>query len=607
MCQKWRFERKYLRMKKLFSIVIIMLGMVSCQHDTIIVDNGVLNQVDIVKLDSQFLSKSYYWSGGEKICVTPNYNKYYVVLSEVSKTKYLSYNRDVVGLFGSEEYKSRHTNMQYVVYNVLNDDLNEISNIRYKAPYYRFDDGTEFAITDIFSVKLLFREDIDFMYELANKMRVSVIGVNKYDPLWFYIQCDNNSAQNALEMANYFYETKKFKFAVPEMMIPISPKTTPNDPLFSTQWALYNNQNNNYDINYLDIQDYDMSNLPNITIAIVDSGVDLEHPDLDVNIKESYDAHTKSQGQLLRGPHGTMCSGVMVANTNNNIGITGIADGVGFMPISVQFACYASNPDDYSSTAIFAEAIQYAHYNGADVINNSWFSDYSNDDRNEAISAAIKYGRNGLGCVVVFCSGNDSQSTCAYPSKDVSEILTVGAISKNGMRSTFSNYGDCLDIVAPGGSIKTTINGLEYEYASGTSLAAPHVSAVAALILSVNPYLTQKEVSDIIEKTATKLPAYQYSNVTGRPNGTWNNETGYGLLNAKAAVDMAMSNEYDKIVTEINNVTITSPRVYGGDIIKCEQVMVYPTGVLILSADDVIEIQPDFRVEAGGAFEFYSY
>lgn len=70
---------------------------------------------------------------------------------------------------------------------------------------------------------------------------------------------------------------------------------------------------------------------------------------------------------------------------------------------------------------------------------------------------------------------------------------------------------------------------------------------------------------------------------------------------------MAMSNEYDKIVTEINNVTITSPRVYGGDIIKCEQVMVYPTGVLILSADDVIEIQPDFRVEAGGAFEFYSY
>ena len=72
-------------------------------------------------------------------------------------------------------------------------------------------------------------------------------------------------------------------------------------------------------------------------------------------------------------------------------------------------------------------------------------------------------------------------------------------------------------------------------------------------------------------------------------------------------LDVGRSNENDKIVTEINNVTITSPRVYGGDIIKFEQVMVYPTGVLILSADDVIEIQPDFRVEAGGAFEFYSY
>ena len=70
---------------------------------------------------------------------------------------------------------------------------------------------------------------------------------------------------------------------------------------------------------------------------------------------------------------------------------------------------------------------------------------------------------------------------------------------------------------------------------------------------------------------------------------------------------MAMSNEYDKIVTEINNATITSPRVYGGDIIKCEQVMVYPTGVLILSADDVIEINPPFTVQSGAIFEFYTY
>lgn len=72
-------------------------------------------------------------------------------------------------------------------------------------------------------------------------------------------------------------------------------------------------------------------------------------------------------------------------------------------------------------------------------------------------------------------------------------------------------------------------------------------------------------------------------------------------------LDVGRSNENDKIVTEINNVTITSPRVYGGDIIKFEQVMVYPTGVLILSADDVIEINPPFTVQSGATFEFYTY
>ena len=72
-------------------------------------------------------------------------------------------------------------------------------------------------------------------------------------------------------------------------------------------------------------------------------------------------------------------------------------------------------------------------------------------------------------------------------------------------------------------------------------------------------------------------------------------------------LDVGRSNENDKIVMEINNVTITSPRVYGGDIIKFEQVMVYPTGVLILSADDVIEINPPFTVQSGATFEFYTY
>ena len=70
---------------------------------------------------------------------------------------------------------------------------------------------------------------------------------------------------------------------------------------------------------------------------------------------------------------------------------------------------------------------------------------------------------------------------------------------------------------------------------------------------------------------------------------------------------MAMGAEYDKAITEVNGVTITSPRFYGGDVIKCNQVMIYPAGALILSADDVIEINPPFTVQAGATFEFYTY
>lgn len=70
---------------------------------------------------------------------------------------------------------------------------------------------------------------------------------------------------------------------------------------------------------------------------------------------------------------------------------------------------------------------------------------------------------------------------------------------------------------------------------------------------------------------------------------------------------MAMGAEYDKVITGINGVTISSPRVYGGDVIKCNNMMVYPPGVLILSADDVIEINPPFTVQSGAAFEFYTY
>lgn len=157
---------------------------------------------------------------------------------------------------------------------------------------------------------------------------------------------------------------------------------------------------------------------------------------------------------------------------------------------------------------------------------------------------ALLWGRNGKGVVVVFATGNEAENV-KFPANCDENILAVGAINNNGRRANFSNYGSKLDVVAPGVDITTT-NVLDPSiplYVSnfrGTSAACPHVAGVAALILSVNPDLTSVGVIDIIEKTSRKVGGYSYSTVSGRPNGTWNNEMGYGLVDAYAAVQEAI-------------------------------------------------------------------
>jgi hypothetical protein len=135
------------------------------------------------------------------------------------------------------------------------------------------------------------------------------------------------------------------------------------------------------------------------------------------------------------------------------------------------------------------------------------------------------------------------QGTIGSPANSDPRIIVVGAISKNGSRALFSNYGSQLDVVAPGEYVTSTTVGSGYAYTlypiSGTSFAAPQVSAVAALLLSKNPNLTGRGVAEIIEKTARKVGGYSYTYTSARPNWTWNNEMGHGLIDAYVAVSEA--------------------------------------------------------------------
>jgi subtilisin family serine protease len=309
--------------------------------------------------------------------------------------------------------------------------------------------------------------------------------------------------------------------------------------------------------------------------------------------------------------------------------MVGVASSCKIIPVRIAY----SDPWGWWVTTDdqIADGLHYAwNTAGADILSNSWGGGSPAVVINTEIQDALSYGRNGKGCVIVFASGNDNSSV-SYPANSNSNIIAVGAISPCYERKSpiscdteiwGSNYGQELDVVAPGILISTTdiqgTNGynpnvpihplsggtkLTNDYSNqdytvwfnGTSAACPHVAGVAALVLSVNSSLTQAQVQQIIESTAQKVGGYNYQTTSGHPNGAWNNEMVYGLVDAYAAVQAACAT-----TVNFTNQTVTTDT----DVVSCgdiniQDVIVANGAKLTLDASGKTVIEKNFKVQLG--------
>jgi len=325
----------------------------------------------------------------------------------------------------------------------------------------------------------------------------------------------------------------------------------PNDEYWPMQWHLHNTGQlggtPDADINAPEAWEITTGD-PNIVIAIVDTGVDLNHPDLVNNLVAGYDFYDDDNEPNDVHSHGTLCAGLAAAEGNNYIGVIGVTWNCRIMPIRFREQLVA-----WTYMSDLAEGLRWAATNGADVINCSFLVDSSSSIEHSAIVDITKpggIGREGKGCIVVACAGNDSKRGLPYPAK-YPEVICVGATDCNDEYWEFSNYGSELEIMAPSsGHYKpTSIPGIwstditgsagdnESDYigrCTGTSTSAPIVAGVAALILSLEPDLTNEEVRHFITQSARDL---------GEPGR--DEYYGWGRVDARAALDMVLAKRAD--------------------------------------------------------------
>jgi subtilisin family serine protease len=432
----------------------------------------------------------------------------------------------------------------------LIDQINADPVIKKSAPAFINEDGRHaYCVPTELTVQFKDGYDESRAFEIISNIGSAVVRTQR-TPGYFTIMAPEQKGYFATIRELYTYD--EVKFAEPSIMSYNNALYRPFDAELGNQWAIENNHQIESCVcpPYLDhdidaIDGWDITKLgvdPDVVIVIIDSGIDLDHLDLQANYLFGYDYINDDEYPNDVTGHGTSCTGIAAATGDNGIGIAGIAYDCDFIALKVSLVI----GQDQDRIDALNDAAGWAANYSAMIISMSWWIVNGPGIQSATLNA---YNSGALLCA---SAGNDDEENVDYPAR-YSHVMAIGATDPCDYRkwpegcdggSWGSNYGADLDLAAPGAKIWTTTLGGGYGYFSGTSASCPMVAGVAALIFSKDPSLTNDEVRTIINGTADKPPYYQYDQYGRTP------ELGYGRINMYAALrttcDFALAGEiYD--------------------------------------------------------------
>lgn len=405
--------------------------------------------------------------------------------------------------------------------------------------------------------------------KLLESLELMVVRASEFDPRRQIVTTISvHRASRALDLANRLAEAEDLvEFAAPNFLAEVR-KPRMNDPRFGSQWHLRNTGRHggtpHEDVDAAGAWTLAGGGSPRTVIAIIDDGVDLDHPDLKPNIwinprRGARDRHGRDfvddadrwnpRPKVFNPPfddtdsndiHGTACAGVAAAAGNNRHGVAGIAWNCKLLAVKIMAGPTLAPYDR------IADSIRYAARH-ADVLSCSW-GVARHPDVESALADATSRGRRGRGAPVFVATGNDHARRIGFPSSD-ERAFAVGASNDRGRRSGYSNYGHGIAFLAPSDDVRrqgittTDLHLRTKGYApgsaycddfGGTSSATPLAAGIAALMLSVNPSLRWNEVGDLMKSTADRIDA-----ADGNYRKGYSVRNGFGRVNAAAAVAAA--------------------------------------------------------------------